>query len=288
MSCLPMPAEASDRIDKAAERRAVGMLAQYESRTLGDLHEDYWWVRRRAEVVRLLRRNLDQLPASLQLVELGCGTGPDTLLLAGTMGDRLADYCCTDFNEVDLEVCRRRHEVAGFGRGSYRQVDLTKPLPWAEGSLDLVYAAEVFEHMADVTPLLGELARVVRPGGFVLFTTPNEPNVLQRSYWSRRRREAVQGEMEAAGNDLGGGKIYNSHVGLKPWREWDRLMRASGFELTDAGRGALWYRPGRLARWRVTFAAQLVVETLIDLPPRRWMRWLSDGQIGLYRRSSNP
>ena len=260
------------------------MVSQYESRTLGDLHEDYWWVRRRAEVVRLLRRNLARLPASLELVELGCGTGPDTLLVAAALGDRLADYCCTDFSDVDLLLCRRRHEVAGFERGSYRTVDLTQPLPWDDAAVDLVYAAEVFEHMADVRPLLAELSRIVRPGGFVLFTTPSEPNVLQRSFWSRKRRAAVQREMEAAGNDVGGGKIYNSHVGLKPWREWDRLMDQSGFDLTDAGRGALWYRPGRWAEWRATFAAQLAAETLVDALPRRWMRWLSDGQIALYQR----
>ena len=270
--------------EEAGAARALGMLNQYESRSLADLHEDYWWVRRRAEVARLLRRQLGALPDGLRVVELGCGTGPDGLLLAGALGDRLLRFHSTDFDERDLEVCRRRHAVAGFDRGTYEAVDLTKPLPWPDGSFDLVYAAEVFEHMADVGPLLDEISRVVAPGGFVLFTTPNEPNVLQRSFWSRRRRAEVQRQMEAAGHAIGDGKIYNSHVGLKPCREWDRLMRERGFTLLDAGRGALVYRPGGLARRRWALPLQLLAESTLDALPRRWVRWLSDGQIGLYRR----
>jgi SAM-dependent methyltransferase len=41
------------------------------------------------------------------------------------------------------------------------------------GSFDVVVAAEIVEHLADVRPLLDEIARVLRPGGLFWATTPH-------------------------------------------------------------------------------------------------------------------
>jgi len=46
-------------------------------------------------------------------------------------------------------------------------------LPFADGSFDLVTANMVVEHVADPATLLSENHRVLAPGGFFLFHTPN-------------------------------------------------------------------------------------------------------------------
>jgi predicted SAM-dependent methyltransferase len=53
--------------------------------------------------------------------------------------------------------------------------DLSKPLPFAEGEADLIYAAHVLEHFpTDVVPLLlADWRRVLRPGGLLLVAVPD-------------------------------------------------------------------------------------------------------------------
>jgi SAM-dependent methyltransferase len=46
-------------------------------------------------------------------------------------------------------------------------------LPAADGAFDVAVAIDVHEHLADPAPFVAELARVARPGGTVVVTTPN-------------------------------------------------------------------------------------------------------------------
>jgi len=50
---------------------------------------------------------------------------------------------------------------------------MTARLPHEDESLDIVLAAEIIEHIVDTQTFVDEIARVLRPGGAVLFSTPN-------------------------------------------------------------------------------------------------------------------
>ena len=74
--------------------------------------------------------------------------------------------------------------------GTYRSADLTNRrrdllldvcdmAPLAEGCLDLVLACDVLEHVPDDRRALGELARVLRPGGWAILTVPQEDGLAQ-------------------------------------------------------------------------------------------------------------
>jgi SAM-dependent methyltransferase len=52
-------------------------------------------------------------------------------------------------------------------------VDAEKPLPYPDCFFDLVWLAEVIEHIKNLDGLVRELRRVTKPGGRLILTTPN-------------------------------------------------------------------------------------------------------------------
>lgn len=55
----------------------------------------------------------------------------------------------------------------------FRALDLNERLPFAAASFDLVYSIEVFEHLHRPYDVLKECHRVLKPGGFLVVSTPN-------------------------------------------------------------------------------------------------------------------
>lgn len=62
------------------------------------------------------------------------------------------------------------------GHGLIRHEDLTK-LSFPTGSFDLIISQEVFEHVADYQRAFFECARILRPGGKLVFTVPFFPAI---------------------------------------------------------------------------------------------------------------
>ena len=55
-------------------------------------------------------------------------------------------------------------------------------LPFEDASFDIVYSANVLEHTRDPVQVLGEAARVVRPGGIIHFEIPNYLSYFEGHY----------------------------------------------------------------------------------------------------------
>jgi len=95
-------------------------------------------------------------------VDLGCGQG-EFLERAGERG--LAGFGL-DFWAPN--ACA----TARTGRPALA-ADLNHPLPFRDGSLDGLTLVEVIEHIVRAETLVDEMARVLRPGGWLVLTTPN-------------------------------------------------------------------------------------------------------------------
>jgi 2-polyprenyl-3-methyl-5-hydroxy-6-metoxy-1,4-benzoquinol methylase len=62
-------------------------------------------------------------------------------------------------------------------------VDLLKGLPYADSSFDVVLLVEVIEHLENHRVAIGELARVLKPGGVLILTTPNVMRLNSRLHF---------------------------------------------------------------------------------------------------------
>jgi SAM-dependent methyltransferase len=104
------------------------------------------------------------LPATAgRWIDLGCGQG-EFLELASARG--LAGL------GLDYWAPSAAAAAAGPGRGAV-VADLNRSLPFRSGSLDGASLIEVVEHIMLAEDLLAEVGRVVRPGGWLVVTTPN-------------------------------------------------------------------------------------------------------------------
>jgi ubiquinone/menaquinone biosynthesis C-methylase UbiE len=111
-----------------------------------------------------LRFLLSSLTAGERALDLGCGAGEFTAALA-QHGARAVG---ADVARGALRRARSKHPQLDF-----RLVPIDGPLPFEDGSFELMWASEVIEHIADTARWLSEVRRVLVPGGRMLLTTPS-------------------------------------------------------------------------------------------------------------------
>ncbi len=100
-----------------------------------------------------------------QVLDVAAGSGYGAALLAS----RARRVCCFD---IDWEAVRHGRDAFARENVFFFCADAAA-LPFASRSMDVVLAFEVIEHLADQAGMVSELARVTRPDGMALISTPN-------------------------------------------------------------------------------------------------------------------
>lgn len=112
---------------------------------------------------------LQQVPGVRSVLDIPCGRGAFTRRLGEL---RLEVHCADVAYEPDGEV-----------GGHYRRADMNERLPFADGELDAVVCIDGIEHIERPYDFTVECARVLRPGGIVLLSTPNISSLRSRWRW---------------------------------------------------------------------------------------------------------
>ncbi len=113
-------------------------------------------------------------------------------LLEGELRGRLLDIGCAG-GELAAVLMASGWQVEGVEREAVlveaaqargipvRCADFDRePFPWGSATFDAAVAGEVIEHVIDTDHLLQEVARVLRPGGILVITTPNLASLENR------------------------------------------------------------------------------------------------------------
>ena len=108
-----------------------------------------------------------------RVLDACCGTG-DLALAAEKAGGHVTGL---DFSERMLERARRKSSTVEWVRG-----DLLE-LPFEDGSFDSATVGFGVRNVADLEGALGELARVVRPGGGLGILEITQPRGLLRPFY---------------------------------------------------------------------------------------------------------
>jgi SAM-dependent methyltransferase len=126
------------------------------------------WTRLRLEAIEAL---VEPKPGD-RVLDLGCA--------AGALTDFLSRRGC-DVLGVDSEARAVAKARSLFPELRFVEADVTE-LPFAPGSFDKAVAGDLVEHLDDATleAMLGEVRRVLVPGGALSIYTPNPLHVIER------------------------------------------------------------------------------------------------------------
>jgi SAM-dependent methyltransferase len=181
-----------------------------EIHKLAELEDRHWWYReRRAVVARELRR----FATPGRALDIGAAGGGNTRV----MRDRGWRATAVDYSAEAVEVAR--------GRGLDAMRADARDLPVASGSMDLVVAFDVLEHIDEDHLVAQEIARVLRPGGTALIAVP-----CDMALWSahdeavghvrRYTRASLAGVVAKSG--LAIDRMWSWNVLLRPVVAWRR------------------------------------------------------------------
>jgi SAM-dependent methyltransferase len=194
------------------------------------------WERGRAAIARALRLDLTHaqehyaralaaaLPAGGRWLDLGCGRQIVPQFAMGLDAQRALVARASLMIGLDVDSAIGQHPLLHG-----RVMGLGETLPFAARSFDLVTANVVVEHVADPKRFLGEIRRVLRPGGRFLFHTPNYTYYLtliasvvpdaikQRIVWMLERRNAAD--------------VFPTHYRMNTMKQVRALATACGFEV---------------------------------------------------------
>jgi len=130
----------------------------------------------------MLKRLVGSMPNNgLKILEVGCGSGVNTLaLLKDSQGNPTGFASLVDFSSIALTFARKNAEKNG-NHANYVLADAFK-LPFADETFDIVHNAGVNEHFRGEKRQLifNEMARVCKRGGQVIVIVPNAWNLPYR------------------------------------------------------------------------------------------------------------
>jgi 2-polyprenyl-3-methyl-5-hydroxy-6-metoxy-1,4-benzoquinol methylase len=145
----------------------------------------------------LARQNLkiDQFSA---ILDFGCGVGRIMRHWSSTHGPI---WHGTDYNPQLVDWCRKHLTFSQFNVNT-----LSGNLPYQDSTFDFIYAYSVFTHLSEELQFFwfGELSRILKPGGYIYFTTHGNNHLTAMTAEERERYErgelVVREQQESGSN----------------------------------------------------------------------------------------
>lgn len=117
----------------------------------------------KAELSRL--GSVGELPGGARVLDVGCGLGEWTNLLAAQGYEAHGLDFSPEFVEEARSIAKERGSNAVFTVGS------AEAIPYGDGFFDAVVCNYMLEHAADWRAVVREIGRVVKPGGLAFLST---------------------------------------------------------------------------------------------------------------------
>jgi ubiquinone/menaquinone biosynthesis C-methylase UbiE len=151
-------------------------------------------------------------------LDIGCGPGYLTAEMAQRVGEA-GRVLGIDTSQPMLDIARRR--CASHGNVALERADAVR-LPCQDASIDVAAAVQVYLFVPELEVALGELARVLRPGGRAVVVDTDWDSVVWHSSDDARMQRML---------DTFTRRYFNARVA----RRIPGLLRRAGLRIEDAG-----------------------------------------------------
>ena len=171
-------------------------------------------------IAGVLARNGVDIRHVRSILDFGCGCG--RVIRHWAKQDATIHGC--DYNRTSIEWCRRNLTFARFEVNA-----LQPPLPYRDEQFDLVYALSVFTHLPEPLQFawMREIKRVLKAGGFLIFSTHGEPYLGDLT--PDQQAEFHAGSVVVKDQDSAG----TNRCGVYVSEECIRARLADGFRVVD-------------------------------------------------------
>jgi 2-polyprenyl-3-methyl-5-hydroxy-6-metoxy-1,4-benzoquinol methylase len=123
---------------------------------------DRWW----GEHVHRYREALRYIKKQDVVLDIACGTGFGTDIIASHTSGMVTGG---DIDQHAIEDCRRNWKMDNI---SFEVLDGTC-IPYATGHFDIITSFETIEHTTQYAEMVAEFARILKPTGRLILSTPN-------------------------------------------------------------------------------------------------------------------
>lgn len=124
---------------------------------------------------------LDKFPAGTTLLDVGCGFGGSSRVLAKDYGFSVTGVT------ISPKQVKRAQELTPEEVDAQFKVDDAMALSYPDASFDVVWSVEAGPHMPDKAVFAKELMRVLKPGGVLVLADWNQRDDRQKplNFWER-------------------------------------------------------------------------------------------------------
>jgi len=185
-----------------------------------------------------LLHNDTAYPAGSRVLEVGCGVGAQTLILAQRSPE--AQFTSIDVSAESISVAKKKTDAAALANVKFEQADIFA-LPYKPESFDHVFVCFVLEHLSRPREALTILRHVLRPSGTITAIEGDHASTFfyPDSVAAHAAIESlVEVQEQAGGNALIGRELYPLmlEAGFNDVRVSPRMVYVDGArpELADA------------------------------------------------------
>lgn len=125
--------------------------------------------------------SLDKLPRGTTILDVGCGIGGSSRILAKDYGFEVTGIT------ISPRQVQRAQELTPEGVSAKFQVDDALALSFPDNSFDVVWSIEAGPHMPDKAKYAEEMMRVLKPGGTLVVADWNQRDDRQKplNFWEK-------------------------------------------------------------------------------------------------------
>ena len=218
------------------EKIAAGVYSRIDNKLYND-DGDIWW--QGNTVLYLLKTSVNPWRAGYQLntiKKLGIDPRGKTALEVGSGGGILTEeiarmgFATTGVEPSEQSIQTASNHAKASGLNIKYDKGFGENLPYANSSFDSVFCCDVLEHVQDLPKVIGEISRVLKPGGIFFYDTLNRTfisKLVAIKIWQEWKRWAFMPpslhvwEMIIKPNELKellqkSGLEWKEHVGSSP------------------------------------------------------------------------